>query len=230
MRKWIMGVLPDGKVAKIEFGEAHVSPWQSNAVAIGTTAAAVTAWSAKVAAARDKYQAQQEAQNAAKAATNDFNMAMRAMVDATSAIIKQIKTQAALTGDGVYSLAEIPAPATPAPRPAPGLPSNFAAALEGNGALTLKWKCPNPPRSGGTIYHVFRKAEGEADYTYIGGAGNKYFTDTTVPSGAAQLMYMIQGVRSTAVGPYGTFVVTIGTTPAGTMAAAVSEAPMKKAA
>jgi hypothetical protein len=43
-------------------------------------------------------------------------------------------------------------------------------------------------------------------------------------------MYMIQGVRSTAVGPYGTFVVTIGTTGSGTMAASVSEGPMKRAA
>ena len=225
-----MSVLPQGKVAKIEFAESHVSPWQANAVAIGTTAAAVTAWSAKVTAARDKYQAQQAAYNAAKAATNDFTIALRAMVDATAAIIKQIKTQAALTGDGVYSLAEIPAPATPAPRPAPGLPTSFAAALEGNGALTLKWKCPNPPGAGGTIYQVFRKAEGEADYTYVGGAGSKTFTDTTVPSGSSQLMYMVQGVRSTAVGPFGTFVVTIGTTGSGQMAATVSEGPMKKAA
>ena len=219
-----MGVIPDGKVAKIEFGEDHVAPWTANAVAIGTTAGAVTAWSAKVTAARDAYQAQQAAQNAAKAATNDFRIKLSAMVDATSDIIKQIKTQAALNGDGVYSLAEIPAPATPSPRPAPGTPTDFAAALEGNGALTLSWKCANPPGTSGTIYQVYRKAEGEAEYTYLGGAGEKKFTDAAVPAGAAQLMYQVQAVRSTAVGPWATFVVTIGTV-AGAAASASVSAP-----
>ena len=96
-----MSVIPVGKVAKIEFGEDHVTPWTDNATAIGTTAPAVTAWAAKVVAARSAYQAQQAAQNAAKAATIDFNLALDAMVDATADILKQIKTQAALTGDGV---------------------------------------------------------------------------------------------------------------------------------
>jgi hypothetical protein len=217
--------MPREKVAKIEFCEERTALWNSNAVPMGSTAPAITAWAAKVAAARAAYVAQKEAQNTAKSATNTFNLALDAMVNATANVIKQVKTQAALTGDAVYSLADIPVPATPAPKPAPGKAEAFSATIEDNGALFLKWACPNPVGTSGTLYQIYRKVDGETEFTYLGGAGEKEFTDDTLPAGAAQIMYQIQAVRSTAVGPWATFVVTIGTVAGGGMSASVSPGP-----
>jgi hypothetical protein len=203
-------VLPPTKLARIEFCENHDTPFSTNAVAIGTTAAAVTDLATKTSAARAAYNAQQAAQNAAKAATNDYNIAVEAMTTAAADIIKQIKAKAATAGPGVYSLAEIPAPAVPSPRPAPGTPTDFAAALDGNGALSLKWKCANPPGSSGTIYQVWRRNSPTGEFTYLGGSGSKDFVDATIPAGSAAVTYQIQAVRSTAVGAWAQFNVNFG--------------------
>jgi hypothetical protein len=122
-----MSVLPDGKLAKIEFCEQHLSTFSANAVAIGTTAAAVTDLTTKTTAARDAFNAQKEAQDAAKSATNTYRLAVEAMTTAVADIIKQVKTKAAIAGDSVYSLANIPVPATPGPIGELGKPTDFQA-------------------------------------------------------------------------------------------------------
>jgi hypothetical protein len=218
-----MSVLPLAKVARIEFCENHNTPWSANAVAIGTTAAEVTALQTKTVAARDAFNAQQAAQNAARAATNDFNLAVEAMTQAAADIIKQVKTKAAISGNSVYSLAEIPAPATPSPKPPPGPVTDFVVTLDGNGALNLRWKCINPPGAAGTIYQVWRRIGATGDFTYLGGSGAKSFVDDTLPAGSASVTYQIQGVRSTANGPWSQFNVNFGVTPGGMMTASVVE-------
>ena len=206
-----MAVVPDSRVDKISFFENHSAAWSTNAVAIGTTSGAVTALGTLTTAARAAYNAQQVAIDAARAATLTFNNAVDAMGSAGSDVILQIRAKAATAGDGVYALAQIPAPATPSPRPAPGVPTGFAASLGGDGSVTLTWKCANPPRCTGTIYQVYRRVGGEGEFTYIGGAGKKEFVDATLPAGAGQVTYQVQGVRSTAAGPWAQFNVNFGT-------------------
>ena len=226
-----MSVLPKSKVARIEFCEAHISPFTTNATAIGTSTTAVTDLQTKTVAARSAFNAQQAAQNAAKAATNDFNLAVAAMTDAAADIIKQIKTKAAISGNSVYSLAEIPAPATPTPRPPPGPVTDFTVTLDGNGALNLKWKCANPPGASGTIYQVWRRiGTGSGDFTYLGGSGAKSFVDDTLPAGSSSVTYQIQGVRSTVNGPWSQFNVNFGVSSGGAMTASVVPGPTKIAA
>ncbi len=226
-----MGLISQSKIGKIQFFQSKVAPWTTNAVAIGTSAAEVTAMEAKLTAAQDAMNDQIAAYAAAETATNALDNAIDALMNAGTDIIKQIRTKAAIVGgDSVYNLAEIPPRALPSPKPAPGKPTDFGATIEDNGALKLKWKCNNPAGATGTLYQVYRKAEGESDYTYIGGTGEKKLTDETVPAGAAQLMYQIQAVRSTAVGPWATFVVTIGTVAGGAMSASVTQASPKLAA
>ena len=219
------GVLPATKLARIEFCEAHNTPFSTNAVAIGTSAASVTDLATKTSAARAAYNAQQAAQNAAKAATNDYNIAVQAMTTAVADILKQVKTKAAISGPGVYSLAEIPAPAIPSPRPAPGKPTDFVATLEENGAVTLKWKCPNPAGTSGTIYQVWRRDTPTGDFNYLGGTGSKSFEDATIPAGSGGVTYQIQAVRSTAVGLWAQFNVNFGVSSGGEMTASVVSAP-----
>src|SRR4051812_22398654 len=136
-----MAMIPQSLVGKIEFFENHMADWTANAVAIGSSAAEITALQAKVAAARDSYLAQQTAQETAKSRTLTLRDDIDSMMNAGSDVIKKIRSKAATDGNTVYTLANIPAPATPSPVPAPGQPTNFTVELGADGSLTLKWKC-----------------------------------------------------------------------------------------
>jgi hypothetical protein len=224
-----MSVVPAKAIDKVQFFENHITPWTTNAVAIGTTTTIVTDLTTKTTAARAAYVAQQTAQETAKAATLTFQTAVTAMAVAGADIIRQIRAKAGSAGDSVYSLAQIPAPATPSPVGPPGTPTDFSVELDGNGTLNLKWKCVNP--AGGTMYQVYRRIGGDGEFTYLGGSGDKKFVDETIPAGATALTYQIQAVRSTAVGMWATFNVNFGTNSGGTMTASVEEvSPTKKAA
>lgn len=121
--------------------------------------------------------------------------------------------------------------ATPTPRPAPGKPASLVVTLDETGVLNLGWKCANPPNTQGTTYNVFRKIAGETEFTYLGGTGERKITDTTLPAGSSGVIYQIQAVRSTAVGPWAQFNVNFGVSSGGAMTASVTETvPTKLAA
>ena len=207
-----MAVLPRDNVSKIEYCEGHTTVWGANAVAIGTTPAAVTDLTTKTTDARAAYLAQQVAQSAAKAATNTFNMAVAAMAAAAADIIKQVRVKASTAGDSIYSLAEIPVPATPTPVGPLGKSGDFTVELDSTtGALNLKWKNTNPRGATGVIYQIWRKLGVDGDFTYVGGVGEKKYTDNDLPAGTACVQYQVQAVRSTSVGPLALFVVNVGT-------------------
>ncbi|HEY8667580.1 MAG TPA: hypothetical protein VIL86_13010 [Tepidisphaeraceae bacterium] len=206
-----MSVVPTTLIDRVQFYQNHITPWTANSTAIGTSSAAVTDLSTKTSAARDAFDAQQAAQSAAKAATLSYQTAVSAMSVAGAAIMKQIRAKGESTGNNsVYSLAEIPAPATPGPVGAPGEPSNFKVSLEVNGALTITWKCANPAGCTGTMYQVFRRTSADGEFAYLGGSGEKKFVDATIPAGSSQVTYQMQAVRSTAAGPWAQFNVNFG--------------------
>jgi hypothetical protein len=226
-----MSLVPQSKDGRIEFFEERISPWTTNHAAIGTTAGAVTDLETKTTAARAAYQAQKAAQNTAKAATETLKDAVDAMFTAGSNIIKEIRTQAAKTGNSVYALAQIPAPALPSRLAPPGTPTDLTVTLNGDGTLILGFGCENPVGSTGTMYQVFRSNNGSnGDFIYLGGTGEKRFTDETVPAGATSLTYKIQAVRSTAAGMWATFNVFFGANANGQMTASVTDTTPKIAA
>jgi hypothetical protein len=96
------------------------------------------------------------------------------------------------------------------PTAPPGAVSNFTAAIEGNGALTIRWKSDNPAGVGGTMYMVWRKI-GTGGFTFCGGTGQKEYTDATVPAGTTSICYQIQAVRSTGTGPWAQYNVNFST-------------------
>jgi hypothetical protein len=220
----IMSLVPDTNEGKILFFQSKNTPWAANAVAIGNTTGAVTSLATKVTTAQTKLAAAIAAREASKNATADYYAAVRAMATAGADIIKQIRAKAATDGASVYILAEIPAPALPTPVPPPGTPSDFAATLNPDGTLALKWKCANPSGAGGTTYQVSRRTGASGEFTAIGVAGKKSFTDTTVPAGVASVTYQITAVRSTAIGVAAQFLVNFGVA-AGEMVASVVSAP-----
>ena len=225
-----MSVVPATRIGKVEFYENHNAGWLTNATALGTTSGAVTALTTLTTAARDAYNEQQVAQAAARAKTLAFNNAVDAMARAGSDIIKQVRAKAATAGDGVYVLAQIPAPALPSPVGTPGTPYRFQAALKPNGSVELKWKCDNPAGCTGVIYQVFRKVESTGEYVYVGGVGTREFVDATVPAGVPTVMYQIQGTRTTAVGDAAEFVVNFGVSGGAMTATAGTGTPAKIAA
>lgn len=220
-----MGIVPDKLADKIAFFEQHNTPWSTNAVAIGTTTTEVTALNTRTTAARAALSAQAAAQNAAKAATVTLHDAVLAMSNAGTDIILKIKAKAAVDGDSVYSLAQIPPPAVPGPVPAPGTPTDFKVQIQQDGSLILTWKCPNPTNATGTIYQVSRKMATATDFTIIGATGSRKFVDDSLPTNSSPITYRVIAVRSTVAGPPAQFTVTFGSGGDGVMTASVLQAP-----
>lgn len=218
-----MSVVPADITARIQFSEAHDVPWTDHAAQIGVSTAEVAALAARTVAARAALAEQQAIQNAAMAATLRLRLAMAGMAQAGSDIIKKIRAKAATDGEGVYSLASIPAPARPSPLPPPGLPTGFTFTLNQVGTLTLKWRCRNPRGAQGTIYQVSRQVDATGAFTFIGVSGIRRFVDETLPSGAASVTYEIVAIRSTTRGNPGRFIVNFGVGGAGEMTASTAE-------
>jgi hypothetical protein len=118
-------------------------------------------------------------------------------------------------------------PAQRRPGRAPGTPSDFKVTLASDGSLTMTWKCDNGG-VGGTMYQIFRRVGAVGEFQYVGGAGGKKFIDATVPAGASQVTYQIQGMRSTAIGQWAQFNVNFGTS--GGNALVTETQPVKLAA
>jgi hypothetical protein len=225
-----MGLLPEQYAARIAFFQNRIANWTTEATNIGTTAGAVTALGTAVTAAATALADQQSAQSAAKTATLNLNLALATMDNLGMGIVEQVRTKARTGGDAVYVLADIPAPATPAPKPAPGQPTDFVATLSQDGSLDMGWKCPNPPGTSGTTYNVFRRDTPTAEFAYVGTSGQRKFVDTTIPAGSSQLTYKVQAIRSTSAGPWATFNVTFGVGGSGAITASVTETTPKLAA
>lgn len=209
-----MSVVPTSRLGKIEFYEAHIAPWSANAANIGLTPGAVTTLTTLTTAARTAYNAAESARNAAKAATQAFYEAVRAMHSNPGAgadMIDTIRNYAESKNQpNVYTLAQIPPPAAPAPVGPPGTPFDFVVTLLQSGALQLRWKCRNPSNSQGTLYEIMRKTPGSDGFVFIGASGAKTFTDDTLLSGDQPAQYMITAVRSTQRGDPAQFIVNFG--------------------
>jgi hypothetical protein len=225
-----MPIVPKKPAERVAFYASKITGWTTNAVAVGTTSAAVTDLGTKVTSAQAKIAAALAAKELAKNAVADADLAVKDMAHAGAAIIQQIKAKAAVSGLSIYVLAQIPAPATPTPVPPPGTPVNFKAALNPDGSLKLTWKCPNPPGAPGTIYQVARRIGASGAFLPLTSVGTRSLTDDTVPAGTASVTYRITAVRSTSIGLAAEFTVNFGTGVTGEMVASVVSASAPKLA
>lgn len=210
-----MSIVPQKSLERLEFYETHVDPWTTNAVAIGITSAAATAISVACGNTRTAYKAALAARQASKTATQAFHDELAALHTLGMQAIELIKHKAQSTNDpSVYTLAEIPAPATPSALPPPGTPFDFRVGIEQGGAISLKWKCQNPKGSQGTLYEVRRQAQGApaGSWVFAGATGKREFLDTTLPSSLAAtgVNYEVVGVRSSTRGVAAIFSVRFG--------------------
>ncbi|MFM9995574.1 MAG: fibronectin type III domain-containing protein [Phycisphaerales bacterium] len=188
----------------LQWCQAHAPVWAVNAMEIGLTAPQTTAYTAAVTGAAAALLAQNQAQEAAKAATLGAATAFENLRDLTSTNVAAIRTYAEAQADPntVYQTAMIPAPATPTPVAPPAKPSDLTVTLNtSSGAPTLRWKASNPAGSSGTSYIVRRRLPGEGAFTFIGVSGKKEIVDATMPAGPDWVEYTVQGQRSDSSGP-----------------------------
>ncbi|MDQ7014102.1 MAG: hypothetical protein Q9O74_09430 [Planctomycetota bacterium] len=209
-----MSIVPRSRLGKVEFYEIRISPWATNAAAIGLDVGDVTALGTATGAARVAYNEMIAARTASKAATQNFYDMVSTMHSSPgfgSDMIDTIKNFAQTTNDpNVYTLAQIPGPTPPGVVGPPGTPFDFRVALLQDGSVELKWKSSNPAGATGTVYEIFRSIDGAA-MTYVDTVGEKVFTDTTLPNGCGPVTYRVTGVRSTVKGDPGQFTVQMGT-------------------
>src|SRR4051812_32700914 len=130
-----MGLMPQSLVGKIQFCESHLADWAAHATQIGSSAPEITALQTKTEAARAALTAQETAQETARTKTAALRDAVNLMAIATADLIKKVRAKAATDGNTIYQLANIPAPATPSPKPAPGQPTDLKVVLTAIGAL-----------------------------------------------------------------------------------------------
>src|SRR5947209_815567 len=147
-----MAIVPDKKQDKISWYQSKITPWTTNATAIGVLASNVASLGTLTTTAQTALNAQTTAEAAFRTSVNVANDAVAAMATAGADLISAIRTKGRTGGNTVYDLAQIPPPAAPSPSGAPGKPSGFTAELNEGGTLTIKWKCASP--GGNVTYQV----------------------------------------------------------------------------
>ncbi len=234
-----MGVLPTKITEEITFGEVHAPVWSAANTTIGLPVATCTAIAAAVTNARKAFNDAESARAASKAATNSLKVKMATMHLLLSDAVQSIRLFAESTANpNVFTLAQIPAPATPQPAPPPMQPVQLGASIIPGGVLRISFKATDPASSGATTYLVSRKLATENAFRVIGSAGSsrgtnganlprgfKFFDDNSLPSGSNNMQYMVQGQRGSVYGmPSETFTVTIGVDAGGGMVATLKMA------
>lgn len=209
-----MAVLPTKKSELLTFLQTRAQTWVDKAADIGLTSGQANAVKSALETAADSFQAAEDARAASKSATMVSDDDIDTLRTAASDAVKSIRNFAERTNDpGVYASAQIPAPAAPSPLPPPNKATNLVASLESDGSLTISWKVSNANGSGGVVYNVKRKLPGQSAFTLLGASGgaDKRFTDTTLPSTASGVQYVVYGQRGRVVGdPSETLIVTFG--------------------
>lgn len=205
-----MSILPDSKVALLQWTTDHLEAWTSPA-AIGLTAGQLTQLQAVYDEAVKDVNAASLAREASRAATLAQNGAIADLRAQLAAMIRSIKTFADASNNpsSIYSLALIPFPSPPQSLPAPGVASEVLVTLNPGGSITLSWSGENSAASEGAVYTIARKLPGAANYTLVGVSPGSTtqsrrmaYTDPAVPTSAATqgVSYIITGQRGQQIG------------------------------
>jgi hypothetical protein len=216
----------------LDFCRQHSDSWQTSATAIGLTAAQVTAFKTVVGDAESAVTNQGAARATAKSSTLTANQKVKALRTSVAGMIRSITTFASVQAnpDAVYASAQIDPPQPRTPSEPPGQPTNITATLDDQGAITLKWKCANPP-GGNVVYSITRRVGSTGAFNQVGASGSRVFLDEAIPAGSAVVQYIVRGYRGQTVGPASaTFVLQFGSAGGGGFAITGSFTEQSKAA
>jgi hypothetical protein len=189
--------------AAVSFAAAHVEPFTDNAALLGLPPGLLAAYTGAVQEARDALAQVEAARQAYKAAAALAESRCNALNRVMTRAVETIDLTASTAADPsvLYQAAQLIPPNTPGVMPAPGRCDSFKAALNSDGSVTISWKCRNPDNAHGTIYQVLRRLPGEGTFKQVELTARKRFRDATLPAGAGQAQYTVQGRRGNTLGP-----------------------------
>jgi len=187
----------------VAWAKSHTGAWQTNATSIGLTVPQVQAFSTLAEGLTSAFDAANVARELSKGATLEQGGAVQAFRALAAAYISIIKGFAESTDNiTVYSLAQISpdAPAAPAPPPIP--PQTFAAGVNTDGSITIRWKVAQPAGVSNVAYFVRRRINGgTGEFQSLGtSGGKKTFTDSTLPVGVDRVEYVVTPKRGAVSG------------------------------
>ncbi len=193
-----MAVLPQSRAELIQWVNERIALWAANPTSIGLTSVQLTQLASILNTAMTKKTTAFTLRNQSEAATFDYHTHADALHELVAIFVKLIKTHAEVTNDpSVYSKAQIPFPATPAPLGPPPQPTQLVSALDVSGNIELRWKCT---RKGGTSFNIFRRTttagQPAGQWSLIGTSEKARFTDENVPVALASATYRIVAVRA----------------------------------
>lgn len=199
-----MAIVPSKLQDFLDWADLHSQAWQASPTSIGISASQASSFVSAALLARERYNQQLAAIQAAKNATESQQDATRDCRRLVADLIRDIKAFAEQQPKPaeIYILADLPVPSTPVPLPPPGKPNNVIVGLvPTTGAITLKWKVVNPQGAQGTSYIIRRRVGTTGEFVFVGVTGLKEFTDSTFVAGPDTIQYTIQGQRSDLAGP-----------------------------
>lgn len=220
-----MSTIPTNPDDAILWLTDHLATWGADPAAVGLAELDITEMQAALDAAIAARGQTVALRSQSKSATSDYHTKLKDMRSDTSLRVSKIRTYARGTADpaSVYTLAEIPAPATPTEAPAPATPSDFRATLEESGALKFTFKCANPRRVQGVTYRVERQDAAQGPFVFVLNAKEKSFVDQSFPNTSTVITYRVTAQTSTKDSAATYFTVRYGS---GNQAAILSEGPM----
>lgn len=220
-----MSTIPPNPDDAILWLTDHLATWGADPAAVGLAEADITEMQAALDAAIAARGQTVALRSQSKSATSDYRTKLKDMRSDTSLRVSKIRTFARGSADpaSVYTLAEIPAPATPTEAPAPATPSDFRVSLEESGALRFAFKCSNPARVSGVTYRVERQDAAQGPFVFVLNAKEKSFVDQSFPNTSTVITYRVTAQTSTKDSAATYFTVRYG---AGNQAAILSEGPM----
>ncbi len=188
-----MAVLPNSREQMIAWFAERIADWGANADKIGITAQQVADIAALLSSADNSLNGAIAARTASKDATVLYYADADALRDVGADLIKVIKAYAESTNDpSVYATASIPPPAAPSPAGPPVKPTELDADLLLPFGISLKWK---GSVSQGAYFGIWRRVEGEANFSLIDTTKAKAFEDRTLSGTVNSVEYYIAAYR-----------------------------------
>ncbi len=191
-----MAELPETILGQLEYFEQHIPVWAADPAAIGLDAQQIMDITTLTGTMRLAYNDAQAARAESKSMTVLQREALGSMLGLGTALIATIKAFADSTGNSpaVYAAAQIDPSNVPAPIAPPAVATGFVTTLANSGAIELSWKGTT---ANGTYYTVWRKLNTESNFSIIGNASGRTFTDATIPGGTPSAIYYLITHRDT---------------------------------
>ncbi len=207
-----MSTVPTKYTDTIAWLAARIDEWTAQAATIGLDVSTTTALSTQLTVAQTAMDSAFQLRQDSKDQTVVYHDEARALLEMTRNAVTTIRATAksSPTPGAVYSAASIPPPADPGPSPAPGQPAQFRTELLFDGDLRVRFDCENPTGVSGVTYKVERRFASQGPYAFVTNAKGREFTDSSIPSGTAEVTYRVTAQTSTKDGLAGGVTIRFG--------------------